>query len=113
VPQVRFANGQEIGPQEKADEQGGFKVSGGSMHGEVSPASLRDILARLHSRLKNPDYNYVIVTSPHYKADEPQLHWYLQIRPRLTTRAAFEIGSGISINPSLPEADADFLNMEE
>jgi UDPglucose--hexose-1-phosphate uridylyltransferase len=75
--------------------------------------SLRDILGRLHLRLKNPDYNYIIVTSPQYKADEPQLHWYLQIRPRLTTRAGFEIGSGISINPSLPEADADFLNKVE
>jgi hypothetical protein len=47
------------------------------------------------------------------KANEPQLHWYLQIRPRLTTQAGFEIGSGISINPSLPETDADFLNKEE
>ncbi len=73
-------------------------------------ATLRDILGRLHLRLNNPDYNYVVVTSPQYRADEPQLHWYLQIRPRLTTRAGFEIGSGISINPSLPEEDADFLN---
>lgn len=30
-------------------------------------------------------------------------------RPRLTTRAGFEIGSGISINPSLPEEDAAVL----
>ncbi|MBU1206286.1 MAG: galactose-1-phosphate uridylyltransferase [Proteobacteria bacterium] len=74
---------------------------------------LREILARLHKKLNNPDYNYVINTSPQYKADEPQLHWYLQIRPRLTTQAGFEIGSGISINPSLPETDADFLNKEE
>ncbi len=76
-------------------------------------ASLRDVLGKLHLRLKDPDYNYVIVTPPQYKADEPQLHWYLQIRPRLTTRAGFEIGSGISINPSLPEADAAFLNKGE
>jgi UDPglucose--hexose-1-phosphate uridylyltransferase len=73
---------------------------------------LRDILARLHKKLNNPDYNYIINTSPQYKADEPQLHWYLQIRPRLTTRAGFEIGSGISINPSWPEEDADFLRSE-
>jgi UDPglucose--hexose-1-phosphate uridylyltransferase len=88
--------------------------------GQISDASksqlalaLRDILVRLYKKLNNPDYNYIINTSPQYKADEPQLHWYLQIRPRLTTRAGFEIGSGISINPSLPEADADFLNKEE
>lgn len=76
---------------------------------ELAPV-LRDSLARLHRKLNDPDYNYVINTSARYRADEPQLHWYLQIRPRLTTRAGFEIGSGISINPSLPEEDAKFLN---
>jgi hypothetical protein len=35
------------------------------------------------------------------------------IYSRLTARAEFEIGSGISINPSLPETDAESLNKEE
>jgi UDPglucose--hexose-1-phosphate uridylyltransferase len=71
--------------------------------------ALREVLARLHGKLGDPDYNYVIYTSWRHNANEPQLHWSLQIRPRLTTQAGFEIGSGICINPSLPEADADFL----
>lgn len=71
--------------------------------------ALGEVLRRLHDRLDDPDYNYVLNTSPRFKAGEPQLHWYLQIRPRLTTRAGFEIGSGISINPSLPEDDAALL----
>ncbi len=71
--------------------------------------ALRDLLARLHDRLNDPDYNYIINTSARYRANEPQLHWYLQIRPRLTTPAGFEIGSGICINPSLPEEDAGLL----
>jgi UDPglucose--hexose-1-phosphate uridylyltransferase len=75
--------------------------------------ALRNILGRLHKKLNDPDYNYLINTSPHYRANEPQLHWYLQIRPRLITPAGFEIGSGVSINPSFPEADADFLNSPE
>ncbi len=75
---------------------------------DLAPA-LRFCLARLRGKLADPDYNYVINTSARYRADEPQLHWYLQILPRLTTRAGFEIGSGININPSLPERDADFL----
>jgi UDPglucose--hexose-1-phosphate uridylyltransferase len=74
--------------------------------------ALRDILARIHNRLNDPDYNYIINTSARYRANEPQLHWHLQIRPRLTTIAGFEIGSGISINPSLPEDDASFLKGE-
>jgi UDPglucose--hexose-1-phosphate uridylyltransferase len=40
---------------------------------------------------------------------EPPIHWHLQIRPRLTTPVGFEMGTGISINPSLPENDAAFL----
>lgn len=71
--------------------------------------ALRRILGRLEEKLGNPDYNYIFNTSPYYESGEPQLHWYLQIRPRLTTRAGFEIGSGISINPSLPEEDARAL----
>lgn len=74
--------------------------------------ALRDILAKLHRKLNDPDYNYIINTSSQYRANEPQLHWYLQIRPRLTTQAGFEIGSGISINPSLPEEDGNFLKKE-
>lgn len=72
---------------------------------------LREILSRIYHKLNDPDYNYIIHSSARYRAGEPQVHWYLQIRPRLTTRAGFEIGSGISINPSLPEADADFLRV--
>jgi UDPglucose--hexose-1-phosphate uridylyltransferase len=72
-------------------------------------AALKAALTKLHRRLNDPDYNYVINTSPRYRADEPQLHWFLQIRPRLTTPAGFEIGSGIGINPSIPEEDAAFL----
>jgi UDPglucose--hexose-1-phosphate uridylyltransferase len=85
--------------------------------GTISPSQvqsfaslLKYILNRLYVKLHNPDYNYAILTAARYKVDEPHLHWYCQIRPRLGTPAGFEMGSGISINPSLPEADAAFLN---
>ena len=71
---------------------------------------LKNVLTRLYEKLDDPDYNYVINTAARYKAEEPQVHWYCQIQPRLTTHAGFELGAGISINPSLPEADAEFLN---
>jgi UDPglucose--hexose-1-phosphate uridylyltransferase len=76
---------------------------------DMLTAILGESLSRLHDRLNDPDYNYVINTAAQYKADEPQLHWYLQIQPRLTTRAGFEIGSGVRINPSIPEEDAAYL----
>jgi UDPglucose--hexose-1-phosphate uridylyltransferase len=73
---------------------------------------LRDCLSRLNKKLHDPDYNYVINTAARFRAGEPQLHWYIQIRPRLTNQAGFEIGSGININPSIPENDAGFLREE-
>jgi UDPglucose--hexose-1-phosphate uridylyltransferase len=73
---------------------------------------LQDMLARLRDKLGDPDYNYIINTAARYKAGEPQLRWYLQIRPRLITRAGFEIGSGISVNPSIPEENAELLKSE-
>jgi len=59
--------------------------------------------------LGNPDYNFVIRSAP---TDEPEVkfyHWYIIIRPRLTTPAGFEMGTGIYINTTLPERCADFL----
>ncbi len=70
---------------------------------------LKEILKNLYEKLNDPDYNYIINTAPRFKAGEPHIHWFLRIRPRLTTMAGFEIGSGISINPSFPEQDAEFL----
>jgi UDPglucose--hexose-1-phosphate uridylyltransferase len=75
--------------------------------------ALRDVLARLYRKLNDPDYNYVIYTSDRFTTNEPQLHWFLDITPRLTTQAGFEIGTGININPSMPEEDADFLNQPD
>ncbi len=75
-------------------------------------AILQLVLYRLYVKLGNPDYNYAINTAPRYKAEEPQDHWYCRIRPCLTTPAGFELGAGISINPSLPERDAAFLRQD-
>jgi UDPglucose--hexose-1-phosphate uridylyltransferase len=75
-------------------------------------AALQDTLQRLHDALNDPDYNYVIRSGTRQDTMVPHLHWYLQIRPRLTTPAGFEIGSGMEINHSLPEEDAELLRRE-
>jgi len=63
----------------------------------------------MERKLGHPDYNLTINSCTRFRENEPQLHWYMRIVPKLTTRAGFEIGSGMCINPSLPEADAEFL----
>jgi len=73
---------------------------------------LHDILVKFVRKLRDPDYNYVINSCAKHKSEEPYLHWYLRIKPQLTKPAGFEIGSGISVNPSFPEKDAKLLRKD-
>jgi UDPglucose--hexose-1-phosphate uridylyltransferase len=70
---------------------------------------LKETLFMLYSKLNDPSYNFVIHTSPIKDEQEDYYHWHLQIIPRLTTTAGFEMGSGIYINVSFPEETAQFL----
>ncbi|RMD62492.1 MAG: galactose-1-phosphate uridylyltransferase [Alphaproteobacteria bacterium] len=70
---------------------------------------LRDILGLYRRTLGVYEYNFVVHSAPRLPTPAPYLHWYVQIMPRLTTPAGFEFGSGMRINPSLPEEDAAFL----
>ena len=74
---------------------------------------LRIILAKLYHGLANPDFNYVIRTAPSEYRYCRYYHWYISVIPRLTKTAGFELGSGIYINPTLPEANAEFLRNVE
>jgi UDPglucose--hexose-1-phosphate uridylyltransferase len=70
---------------------------------------LKNVLEKLYMKLNNPDYNLIIRTAPIKDAKEDYYHWYVQILPRLTTPAGFELGSGVYINTSLPEETAKFI----
>ena len=64
---------------------------------------LRTVLNKLYHGLNNPDYNYIIRSSPIGDEDTRHLHWYIVIIPIISIRAGFEIGSGIYINTVAPE----------
>ena len=70
---------------------------------------LRSVLARLYYGLGNPDFNYVIRSAPSENRYSRYYHWYISLIPRLTRVAGFELGSGMYINVTLPEANAEFL----
>jgi len=70
---------------------------------------LGTILKKLYYVLDDPDYNYVIDSAPVGQKGNRHYHWHLEIFPRLSTRAGFEIGSGININTVLPEKCAKSL----
>jgi UDPglucose--hexose-1-phosphate uridylyltransferase len=70
---------------------------------------LKTTLLKIYKSLNNPDFNFVIHTAPVDDENKSYYLWYIQIIPRLTTVAGFEIGSGIFINTSLPEETAEFM----
>jgi UDPglucose--hexose-1-phosphate uridylyltransferase len=70
---------------------------------------LRVVLAKLYYSLGNPDFNYIVRTAPTEGRYLRYVHWYITVVPRLTRAAGFELGSGMYINPTIPEANAAFL----
>lgn len=70
---------------------------------------LKDTLQRLNRALDRPPYNFVIHTAPVGNGALEYYHWHLEIMPKLTRVAGFEIGSGFYINPTPPEDAAQFL----
>ena len=70
---------------------------------------LRDVLRRLYFGLSDPPYNLVLRSAHPHSLSSPLFHFYLTVVPRLGRTAGFELGTGMFINPSRPEKDADFL----
>ncbi|GAB4389716.1 MAG: galactose-1-phosphate uridylyltransferase [Thermodesulfovibrionales bacterium] len=70
---------------------------------------LKTVLTKLYRGLGNPDYNLVVHTSPVDDEHKSYYSWHIQIVPRLSQMAGFELGSGININSSLPEETAEFM----
>lgn len=74
---------------------------------------LRDVLRRIYYGLRDPDYNMIIRSGPVKEPGSVYFHWYISIILRVNRAAGFEMGSGMYINPSLPEASAEFLRNVE
>jgi len=70
---------------------------------------LRKTLRQLDRVLGRPPYNMMIHTAPLRTENNEYYHWHIEIKPRLTTMAGFEWGSGFYINPTPPEEAAKFL----
>jgi UDPglucose--hexose-1-phosphate uridylyltransferase len=79
-------------------------------HGlELLANAVRDALARLATVLNDPPYNYVIDSVVDDGPGAGYRHWRLRIVPQVAIPGGFELGSGLPINPSLPEHDAALL----
>jgi UDPglucose--hexose-1-phosphate uridylyltransferase len=69
--------------------------------------AIRDGLASLRQALGEVAFNVVFHAAP-YRATAP-FHWHVHILPKMTTRAGFELGTGVYINVIAPEQGADEL----
>lgn len=72
-------------------------------------ALLGEILSRLARALDDPPYNYYLHSAPVRSSELPHFHWHLELVPKLTTAAGFEMGSDVFINTTLPEEAAAFI----
>jgi UDPglucose--hexose-1-phosphate uridylyltransferase len=70
---------------------------------------LSEVLKRLDKALGNPDFNFIIHTSPMGMENLDYFHWHIEIMPKLTKTAGFEWGSGFYINPISPEESTQVL----
>jgi len=70
---------------------------------------MKNIMLKIYKSLSDPDFNFVIRSSPCHEKDVEYYHWHIQIIPRVSAVAGFELGSGIYINTVIPEDAAKFL----
>lgn len=70
---------------------------------------LKETMLRLYLCLSDPPYNYTLLTGTCDSDELDNFHWHLEIVPRLTTPAGFELGTSIYINTVPPEDAAEHL----
>jgi UDPglucose--hexose-1-phosphate uridylyltransferase len=70
---------------------------------------LKLTIRKMNLALSNPDYNFIIHTAPTDNPDPDYYHFHLELMPKLTKIAGFEVGSGFYINPTPPEDSAKYL----
>jgi UDPglucose--hexose-1-phosphate uridylyltransferase len=75
-------------------------------------AHLHAVLAALHVVLGDPHYNLVVMTPPLDQVHRLANHWFIDVQPRITLRAGFELGSRIVVNVQTPEAAAEALRAQ-
>ncbi len=69
-------------------------------------------MQKLSKALNDPDYNYFIHTAPVDGGKHAYYHWHLEILPKTSTWAGFEISTGIEISTIEPEEAAAFLRKQ-
>ena len=67
------------------------------------------VLRAYRDECGDPAYNLMLSAAALGESATPGHQWYMVLRPRIGKLAGFELSSGVYINPSSPEADAEYL----
>lgn len=72
--------------------------------------ALQVALRKIENKLKDPDYNFFIHTAPiKDKNNYKHYHWHIEILPKISISAGFELGTGIEITVIDPDEAAKIL----
>jgi UDPglucose--hexose-1-phosphate uridylyltransferase len=71
--------------------------------------ALADVVRRVETLVPDAAYNMLVRTAPWHPAGQSWCHWRIEILPRTSSMAGFELASGIFINPLAPERAASKL----
>jgi UDPglucose--hexose-1-phosphate uridylyltransferase len=74
---------------------------------------LQSVLRRIKRFLNDPDFNFFIHTAPLRGGGEvAHYHWHIEVFPKVSVPAGFELSTGVEINAVAPEEAAAFLRGE-
>ena len=71
--------------------------------------ALQKAISKIWKGLNDPSYNFYLHTSPCDGKDYPHYHWHIEILPRTSIWAGFELSTGVEISTIEPEKAAEFL----
>ena len=71
--------------------------------------ALRTALIKLYKGLNDPPFNFFIHTAPVAGGEYDHYHWHIEVVPKTSVWAGFELGTGIEISAIEPEKAAKFL----
>jgi len=85
-----------------------FERTAGKTEWELGEA-LQQAMRKLFFGLNNPSINFYLHTSPCDGKDYDHYHWHIEILPRTSVWAGFEMATGIEVSTVIPEEAAQFL----
>lgn len=71
------------------------------------------ITKRVFKKLNNSAFNFFIHTAPCDGKVYSHYHWHLEVLPKTSVWAGFELSTGVEISTVSPEQAADFLRSED